>query len=139
MSQAPTIELAPGVALQILASGSTGAVGLTTSFAIFQPNSELPCHRHPMDEAILVIAGEAFVCCEGRRYRLRPFDSIHVPAGTPHSVRNASIDNIAVLHTSFPSDAPTREMVADEFSMQEFDDASPDSPERLTRYARSDP
>lgn len=129
-----TAELAPGVESRVLATGSLGAVGLTTSLATFRPAAELPYHLHPFSEVIVVLSGEALVQIEGRRYRLRPFDAMHVPAGTPHAVRNASSDRVAVLHSSFASDAPTRELVSREFPIQDHDLTAPSGPENLVRF-----
>src|SRR2546425_5725410 len=100
-------ELAPGVGLRVLATGALGAQGLTTALASFRPGAELPYHRHPFSEVIVVLEGQPDALVEGRRYRLAPFDALHLPAGTAHAVRNPSADRPAVLHSSFASDAPT--------------------------------
>ncbi|HEY2839742.1 MAG TPA: cupin domain-containing protein [Pirellulales bacterium] len=128
------IELAPGVAIQILASGSLGARNLTTSLAEFRPQAVLPFHRHPFSEVVVVLEGEASVQVEGRRYRLRPFDAIHLPAGLAHAVRNAAEDRSALLHSSFASDTPSRESALDEWTPTDRDEADAESPERLVRF-----
>src|SRR5262245_22213646 len=96
-----TSLLAPGVELRVLATGSLGARGVTTSLATFHAAAELAYHRHPFSEVIVVLEGEAFVSIEGRRYRTGPYDAVHVPAGAAHAVRNASDGCRAVLHSSF--------------------------------------
>jgi quercetin dioxygenase-like cupin family protein len=131
---APTAELAPGVVLRVFATGSLGASGLTTGTATFRPGAELSYHRHPFSEAITVLAGEPHVLLEGRRYRLRPYDAVHVPAGIAHAVRNASPDTLAVLLSAFASAAPTREPVADRFAVVDHMDSGPDCPEHVTRF-----
>lgn len=131
----PTAELAPGVAVRVLATGSLGAVGLTTALATFHPGAELSYHLHPFSEAIIVLSGEALVLVEGRRYLLRPFDAMHVPAGTPHAVHNVSSDCEAVLHSSFASATPTRETVAREFAIEDRDSTTARCPENLARFA----
>jgi quercetin dioxygenase-like cupin family protein len=130
-----TAVLAPGVEVRDLATGSMGALGLTTSLATFQAGATLPFHRHPFSEVIVVVAGEASVQIEGRRYRMRPFDAMHVPAGTPHSVQNESDHQPAVLHTSFASETPTREDVAGDFPLQDLDETDSNQPETLVRFA----
>ncbi len=127
-------ELAPGVDVRLLASGSLGAQGLTTALAHFRAGAELPYHLHPFSEAIVVVEGQAAVLVEGRRYRLGPFDAMHLPAGTAHAVSNLSADGPAVLHSSFASDAPTRSPVAVEFPPVERDEPEPGSPEGLVRF-----
>lgn len=56
-----TAELAPGVAVCVMATGSMGAVGVTTSLATFAASAELPYHQHAFSEVIVVVSGEALV------------------------------------------------------------------------------
>jgi quercetin dioxygenase-like cupin family protein len=130
----PTAALAPGVELRVLATGSLGARGLTTSLATFHPAAELEHHRHPFSEVIVVLSGEAFLSVEGRCYRADPYDALHVPAGVAHAVRNASANGIAVLHSSFASDTPTRETVRDEFPVECRQESDAACPETLVRF-----
>src|SRR3982751_6779280 len=90
--RAPSIEPAPGVQIRLLATGSLGAYGLTTALARFDPRVTLPYHTHPCSEAIVVLEGQAEVLVEGRRYRLTPYDAMHLPAGTAHAVANVSAE-----------------------------------------------
>jgi quercetin dioxygenase-like cupin family protein len=130
-------ELAPGVGLRVLGTGSLGVRGLTTALVRFAPRAALPYHRHPFSEVIVVVEGEAEVLIEGRRYRMRPYDAMHVPAGTAHAVRNASPDVPARLHSSFASDAPVRELVATEFAPSDRDESDATVPEGLVRFDRA--
>ena len=94
----PGRELAPGVEVRILASGAQGARGVTTALANFSPGSSLPSHRHPCSEVIILLAGSATVCIEGRCYSLGVCDAMHVPRGTIHSVSNPSATEQAIFH-----------------------------------------
>src|SRR5262245_42748583 len=128
-------QLAPGVGVRILASGALGARGLTTALACFQPGAQLPYYRHPCSEVIVVLEGQAAVLVEGRRYRLEPYDAIHLPAGTAHAAANPSAEVRALLHSSFASDAPPREPVADTFAVANRDEPGAGCPESLVRFA----
>lgn len=130
----PTGELAPGVELRVLATGSLGAKGLTTALATFRPGAELPYHQHTFSEVIVVLEGEALVSVQGRRYRMTPYDAMHLPAGTPHSVCNASPDKRAVLHSSFASDTPSREQVLTTFEIEDREQTSDETGETLVRF-----
>jgi putative monooxygenase len=130
----PTGELAPGVELQVLATGSMGAQGLTTALARFRPGAVLGYHRHPFSEVIVVLAGQPVVLVEGRRYRLKAFDALHLPAQTPHSVENPADSEPAVLHSSFASDAPTRELVTKTYPIDDREASDHASPESLVRF-----
>jgi quercetin dioxygenase-like cupin family protein len=132
---APSDELAPGVHVRLLATGCLGARGLTTTLASVLPGAELPYHSHPFSEAIVVLEGHAEVLAEGRRYRLEPFDAIHLPAGTAHAVRNPGGGARALLHSSFASDTPTREPISIDFAATDRDEPEPGAPERLVRLA----
>lgn len=131
--RAATLELAPGVTVQLLASGSLGARGLTTALARFQPGADLPYHQHPFSEVIVVLQGQTTVQVEGRCYQLQAYDAMHLPAGTAHAVHNASVDQV-ILHSSFASDAPTREAVEALFSRANRDKPEASDPERLVRF-----
>lgn len=130
----PTSLLADGVELRILATGTLGARGVTTSLAAFRPAAELGYHRHPFSEVIVVLDGEALLSIEGRRYRAGRYDAMHVPGGMAHSVRNASPVGNALLHSSFASDAPTRESVAGSFPVEDRDQSCDGCPESLIRF-----
>jgi quercetin dioxygenase-like cupin family protein len=130
----PAGEAAPGLLLRTFVSGQLGSRGLSTGTATFGPGAELPCHRHSFSEAITVLAGQAQVVIEGRRYLVAPYDALHLPAGTAHRVRNPSAETPAVLHWAFATDTPSRELVADTFPV--VDCVAPDAscPEHLARF-----
>jgi quercetin dioxygenase-like cupin family protein len=130
----PTSELAPGVELRVLATGSMGARGLTTCLARFRPGAELGYHLHPCSEVMVVIEGEALVCVRSRRYHLRAYDALHVPAGFAHAVRNASSEQPALLHSSFASDNPGREQVSDTYVTHDLQRSPAGGPEHLIRF-----
>jgi quercetin dioxygenase-like cupin family protein len=130
----PTALLSQGVELHVLATGSLGARGLTTSLAAFHPAAELPYHRHPFSEVIVVLDGDAVISVEGRRYHAGPYDAMHVPAGVAHAVRNASSDGSALLHSSFASDSPTRESAAAAFPVVDREQSDHHCPETMIRF-----
>jgi quercetin dioxygenase-like cupin family protein len=130
-------RLAPGVQLRVLATGSLGARGLTTALARFDPRAELPYHLHPFSEVIVLLEGEARVSVEGRAYRLRAFDALHLPARTAHAVSNLSAEASALLHSSFASETPTREQVQRGFSLKELDEPEAGSPETVVRFEKA--
>ncbi len=130
----PAGQLGEGVQLRVFASGSLGSRRLTTCEATIQPGAAIPYHTHPTGEAIVVLRGEAAMLVEGRRYLLRPFDAMHVPPGVAHSVQNPSGHEPAVLHTSFPTDAPDRDFVEDTFPVESRETTDDSCPEALRRF-----
>ncbi len=127
------VELAPGVLVRVLVAGAKGSEALTVCTATVRPGAELPYHTHPTSEVILAVAGKADALVEGRRYRLTPYDAIHVPAGVPHSVQNAT-GSPCVLHTSFPTSKPDREFVEPDFEVIDCEASDESVPETVTRF-----
>lgn len=107
----PKVEIQPGVVFECLVGAPMHAKNLTTGVVRFSPGVKLAYHRHPTTESITMLEGSAIVDVEGRRYRLNRFDNVVVPAGVPHGVENSSLEREALLHVTFPTDAPSREMV----------------------------
>lgn len=126
----------PGVLLREFASHASGARGLSTGTATFEPRARMPYHKHAFSEAITLLEGEASFAVEGRTYRLRPFDCIHVPRGVAHAVENPSDRLPLVAHWSFATDTPSRDAVEDCFVVQELGYLNPgrDHPEHIVRF-----
>lgn len=132
----PAAELAPGVALRVFASGALGAQRLTTCSATLAPGAVLPHHTHPCSEVIVPVRGSADLWVEGRRYRLEPFDAVHVPAGVPHRVSNEGGEP-AVLFTAFASGEPERVWVDPTWDEEPKSAPGPTDPETLIRFAEA--
>jgi quercetin dioxygenase-like cupin family protein len=132
----PPVELAPGVALDVLVGARNNARGLTTGLVTFQPNSGLPYHTHPVTESITVLSGEFLVAVEGREYRLRILDNLVIPRGLPHQTRNASLTQPGVLHAAMASATPTRDLVSTQFEARPAPNGSTGVPgkERVTTF-----
>ncbi len=67
-----------------------GTVGLSVGLATFAPGALPPCHIHNCEESITILEGAAYCDVEGKRYRLVPYATSHVPAGVSHRFVNAS-------------------------------------------------
>jgi quercetin dioxygenase-like cupin family protein len=130
-----SFEPAPGVGIHLLATGETGAIGLTTALARFRPAAMLPYHTHPISEVVVVLEGQAEAHVEGRRYRLGVYDAIHIPAETAHSFVNASRNSPAVLHSSFSSENPTRSFASTPFTVSDRIETDSTCPETIIRFA----
>ena len=131
-----TVELIKGIKISFSASSSLGAIGLSTGLAFFDTGARLPYHIHPCGESITPLKGNLEVAVEGRTYRLLELDSIHVPAGAPHSVTSVGKDTQTVVLTAFSAGEVSRTLVEREFHCQDRSDLlpGPDDPESLTRF-----
>ena len=88
--QVQPFEYDKGIWVKKLAVPETGTESISVGVATFEPGASLPCHIHGCEESITIIEGEAVVEFGGRRVRLKPYDTSHMPAGTPHRFLNAS-------------------------------------------------
>src|SRR4051794_16884513 len=107
----PLPALMPQVELRPFASAACGASAMSTGTATFAPGERLSYHTHPCSEAVTVLQGEAIFAVEGRTYRLRRLDCIHVPSGVAHEPRNASDTAPLVVLSAFASPSPGRDWV----------------------------
>ena len=76
----PTIDLVPGIKAHIVS-----AEKITLSFAIGEPNAQLPPHRHPNEQMLIVLDGAMDLAIEGKRYHLESGDVAVLPSNTEHS------------------------------------------------------
>jgi len=83
-------EYDAGIWVKKLAVPETGTQSISVGVATFDPGASLPCHTHSCEESITIIEGEAVVEFGGRRIRLKPYDTSHMPAGAAHRFLNAS-------------------------------------------------
>lgn len=123
--------------LRSFASAECGAKGMSTGAAVFGPGARLLYHTHIFSEAVTILEGQATFSVEGRRYHLRPYDCIHVPAGTAHEVLNASQRESLVALSAFASATANRDPVHHEFIVEDRFEGfpGPNDPEHIVRSA----
>lgn len=134
----PFLDLSPEVEFRLFASGECGARGMTTASVAFSPGGRLPYHTHAFSEAVTVLHGEALFAVEGRVYRLRRLDCIHIPSGVAHEVTNASGSARLIAHCALASPVPTRAMIDTTFSPETCLHIDPTSPESILRFSSSE-
>lgn len=137
-NRAPMKKSPPGVLLRTFVSTACGARSFYTGTATFLPGAELPFHTHQVSEAVTVLEGYATVIVEGRRYRLGPLDSLHLPAFVAHSVKNDDLDSAMIAHSTFAEPQPTRVLTSKAFDVQHRSADSPTGPEHLRRFETSE-
>lgn len=75
----PIIDLVPGIKAHIVS-----AEKITLSFAIGEPNAQLPPHRHPNEQMLIALDGEMDLTIEGKQYHLESGDVAVLPLNTEH-------------------------------------------------------
>ncbi|MCP4195145.1 MAG: cupin domain-containing protein [Planctomycetaceae bacterium] len=132
-----SVELAPGVELNVLVGEFHGAQKLMTGIVTAQPEAILPYHTHPCGESITVLEGNAEISVDGRIYHLKPLDNITIPRWLPHQARNPDPSQVAHLHVALAMSVPERELVTRAFNSNHRPADSCGEPgfERVTRFA----
>ncbi|MGJ3242378.1 MAG: cupin domain-containing protein [Opitutales bacterium] len=125
----------PGVTGQLMTGAFCGANNLCTAILSLTPIAQKTHHRHAFSEAITPLSGPVVVSVEGRRYRLRPYESIHVPAGVAHCAYSASNGQAASVHVAFAAADPTADTVDTFFPFKDrgLEPAAADVPEFIAR------
>jgi quercetin dioxygenase-like cupin family protein len=129
----------PGAGLYIFVSEECGASSFSTGLARFAAASSLPYHTHPFSEAVTIVEGRARFVVEGRAYRLHAGDSIHIPEGIAHMVRNDRPARELIAHWAFAGAKPDRKLTDHIFPGEERGDGNPSDadPETIVRYDTS--
>jgi len=130
----------PGIEVRRFVSEECGAQGFSTGSAVFEPGAQFPYHRHEVSECVTVLEGKLTILLEGRKYRLGPLDSIHIPAGVAHSSSNQDPKQRMVVHNAFGSARPTRTFTRDQFPPPEHESERPAAgmPETIRRFSQND-
>lgn len=136
----PLPDSPPGILIREFVSGRVGATGLSTGTATFAPLAELPWHIHDFSEVITILEGVGRVFVESRVYNLGVYDSIHIPRGTAHAVRNESPSAPMVAHWAFASSEPSRHFVdaPDSATIRDWGNPEPGDPEHITRFQEAE-
>ena len=131
------VELASGVALEILAGEHVAAQNLMTGIVEMQPESRLGYHVHPCSESITVLAGTLEISVDGRTYTLGPLDNITVPRWLPHQAVNPDARQVLRMHVALAATNPERELTDRRFPEVRMPDDSAGVAgfERVTRIA----
>lgn len=138
--QGESVELEPGVMLEVLVGKFNTARGMTTGIVTMRPKALLDYHAHPCGESITVLDGQAEVSVDGRTYRLGPLDNITIPRWLPHQTRNPDSGTVVRLHVALAMCPPERELVSRKFDRTELPMESNGMPgcERVTRFWRTE-
>jgi 2-keto-3-deoxy-L-rhamnonate aldolase RhmA/quercetin dioxygenase-like cupin family protein len=134
------VEVGDGVELRPLVGAHNQAHDLFTGLLAIAPESSRPYHVRPCGEALTLLEGEAIVDVEGRRYMLRPLDSLFIPRGLARRILNPSTRDAATFHIALDEDAPAERPFAGLFpeTLEPEGSKGREGAERLTRHAAAD-
>ena len=79
----------PGVQTRMLVSAETGAAQLCIFEQLIAPGTGAPTHSHPAEEVLTVRDGEADMWIDSDHVTVHAGQSLLIPAGRLHGVRNS--------------------------------------------------
>lgn len=124
-----------GIENRIFVSHSCLASGFSTGTYSIPASNGLAFHSRDVSEALTVLAGEAYLTVEDRQYKLQPFDSAHIPANIPHSLRNASGNASLLVHWAIATEQPSFRLCdSSDNQTQRLENSSPENPEHISRF-----
>jgi quercetin dioxygenase-like cupin family protein len=85
-----------GVETRMQVSAANGSTQLCMFEQWVAPALGAPLHRHPVEEVLTVIAGDAVVWVDGQTVALSGGQSVVVPPGQEHGFRNAGSSTLHV-------------------------------------------
>ena len=103
----PVVDRGNGIETIPLVTKETGAKHMTTGLTRFPVGAKVPMHSHNCDEQVTILEGEAEAEVDGKRHRLRPFDTTLIPADKPHRFVNVGASHLTILWI-YASDNVTR-------------------------------
>jgi mannose-6-phosphate isomerase-like protein (cupin superfamily) len=78
----------PGVTRQRIVDRETGSGALSTALLTIQPGATATVHRHKIEEAMLVIAGEGLAILGDEQFPIKANETLLAPAGVRHGFIN---------------------------------------------------
>ena len=93
----PVVDRGNGIQTIPLVTKEIGAKQITTGLTCFPAGAKVPLHSHNCDEQVTILEGEAEAEVDGKRHRLRPFDTTLVPANEPHRFINVGTSHLTIL------------------------------------------
>ncbi len=103
-------ELAPGVGRRRLVDGELGAQALSVADLTLTPESRVPNHTHPTEEAMVILEGELEAVLGDATVNVTAGQTVLAPAGVRHGFVNHS-GAPARLMAIFPTKTMERALV----------------------------
>lgn len=92
----PVFERGGGVQTLLFSNKELGA-RITSGVTRFPAGGSIPLHYHNCDEQTTVLEGEAEAEIDGRRTRLKPYDTVFIPEGRHHRFMNVGAGPMMIL------------------------------------------
>ena len=93
----PVFDRGNGIQTTPLVTKEIGSKHMTTGLTRFPVGAKVPLHSHNCDEQVTILEGEGEAEIDGRRHRLRAYDTTLVPADKPHRFVNVGTTPLLIL------------------------------------------
>jgi len=94
-----TVELGGGSFSNLILTSSTLKSNKSMlGYSVFKPGIDTPQKIHfKAEELVYVVSGSGKITVKGEAYAFGPGDSIFIPPGVPHGVRNDGREDVAMI------------------------------------------
>lgn len=96
-AEVPIVRSPSGLPSQHLVAGWCGAEAMFVGQQWLQPGRRVLLHTHPVEEAIVVLAGVGEATLGDERVPISAETSLYIPPGLPHGFRNTGSTPLHVL------------------------------------------
>jgi quercetin dioxygenase-like cupin family protein len=93
----PVFDRGNGIQTIPLVTKEIGSKHMTTGMTRFPAGAKVPLHSHNCDEQVTILEGEAEADIDGKRHRLKAYDTTLVPADKPHRFVNVGSGPLLIL------------------------------------------
>lgn len=100
----------PGLEASEALNADAESAALTAGAFLLRPNSELPMHRHRVEEGFYVTEGTGTLLIRDEEHAVSAGDFLLAPAWTPHGFRTGDGETIHVVYM-YPALDPWTEML----------------------------
>jgi len=92
-------EIFPGVSLLLAVEYANGSQAVTLGKITIQPGCEIPPHTHPVDDAMIIIAGKGGLYTEEGMVPIEAGCHLWAPANKRHGVKNTGDEPLVFIYT----------------------------------------
>ena len=92
-------EIFPGVSLFLAVEYANGSQAVTMGKVTIQPGCEIPPHTHPVDDAMIILAGKGGLYTEEGVVPIEAGCHLWAPANSRHGVKNTGDEPLVLIYT----------------------------------------
>lgn len=95
--QIPSVDRGAGITTRPLVGEAIGATVFCNGVTTFGKGTGIAFHTHNVDESVTLLEGQGEFQAGEKVQRVKPYDTVFVPAGTVHRFRNAGDGHMRIM------------------------------------------